>query len=246
VETELRSPHHSSPPLKCSSRNLTGCAGWGGAGRPPESGDTIRAPAAGRRGRRTSTTGHVRLRDRVVVVWPTGRGRRHHPVATRAGGSPGRPPWDVRARCPPRPRPRRAPRPGSRVDDITAAARGEAPGGGGLSTRSNRRGACDKGGFEDHGGGDRRPAPRARRPPPHRPGPRGWRPRGRRPTRVPAAFDPSSPGASRSRQTSAPSRPDGRASRGTISPSPVQPSDFLSSSFNLQPSFYPQVKLTRY
>lgn len=149
------------------------------------------------------------------------------------GGSPGRPPWDVRARCPPRPRPRRAPRPVSRVDDITAAARGLASGGGGLRTRSNRHGACDKGGFEDHGGGDRRPAPRARRPPPHRPGPRGWRPRGRRPTRVPAAFDPSSPGASRSRQTSAPGRPDGRASRGTISPSPVQPSAFLSSSFNL-------------
>ena len=74
---------------------------------------------------------------------------------------------------------------------------------------------------------------RARRPPPHHPGPRGWRPRGRRPTRVPAAFDPSSPGASRSRQTSAPGRPDGRASRGTISPSPVQPLAFLSSSFNL-------------
>jgi hypothetical protein len=116
---------------------------------------------------------------------------------------------------------------------ITAAARGKAPGGGGLSTGSNRRGVCAEGGFEGHGGGDRKPAPRAQRPPPHRPGPRGWRPRGRRPTRVPAAFDPSSPGASRSRQTSAPSRPDGRVSRGTVSPSPVQPSDFLSLSFNL-------------
>ncbi len=129
-------------------------------------------------------------------------------------------------------RPGRADPPGPRVDDITAAARGEAPGGG-ISTRSNRRGACDKGGSEDQGGGDRRPAPRARRPPPHHPGPRGWRPRGRRPTRVPAACDPSSPGASRSRQTSAPGRPDGRTSRGTISPSPVQPSSFLSSLFNL-------------
>ena len=55
-------------------------------------------------------------------------------------------------------RPGRADPPGPRVDDITAAARGEAPGGG-ISTRSNRRGACDKGGFEDHGRGDRRPAP---------------------------------------------------------------------------------------
>ena len=44
---------------------------------------------------------------------------------------------------------------------------------------------------------------------------------------------PPHPGASRSRQTSAPGRPDGRASRGTISPSPVQPLVFLSSSFNL-------------
>src|SRR5512135_449495 len=207
---------------------MTGCAGGGGAGRPPGPGDTIRTPAAGRRGRGTSTTGHVRLRDRVVVVWPTGRGRRHPPVATRAD-----PPVAPRGMSGRGARPRRAPRPVSRVDDITAAARGLAPGGGGLSTRSHRRGACDKGGFEDQGGGDRRPAPHARRPPPHRPGPRGWRPRGRRPTRVPAAFAPSSPRASRSRQTSAPGRPDGRASRGIIFPVPGTAVSF--SEFVIQP-----------
>jgi len=157
----------------------------------------------------------------VVIRWRPGRA--DLPVAPRGMSGRG-------ARRGPAPGGRRARAPGSTTSPpppgASPRAAASAPGATGVAR-------APRGGSRAMAGGNRRPAPRPRRPPPHRPGPRGWRPRGRRPTRVPAAFDPPSPGASRSRQTPAPSRPDGRASRGPISPSPVRPSDFLSSSFNL-------------